>query len=124
MRLVAGEHTGEGEEAGLHDGVDPPAHPGGLGNLHRVDDVELQLLLQHRLLELARQLVPQLVRGIRRVDQHHRSGRRQLEHVQPVDELELVHAHEPACLTRYDERIGPGPKRRWLMVIAPDFFES
>jgi hypothetical protein len=31
---------------------------------------------------------------------------------------------KPACFTRYDERMGPGPKRRWLMVIAPDFFES
>jgi hypothetical protein len=25
---------------------------------------------------------------------------------------------------RYAERIGRGPKRRWLVVSVPDFFES
>ena len=29
-----------------------------------------------------------------------------------------------AFLIRYEERIGPGPKRRCEIVIAPDFFES
>jgi len=29
-----------------------------------------------------------------------------------------------ACEMRYVLRIGRGPKRRWEIVIEPDFFES
>jgi hypothetical protein len=29
-----------------------------------------------------------------------------------------------ALVTRYDERMGRGPNRRWLTVTDPDFFES
>ena len=36
----------------------------------------------------------------------------------------LWHATNCACSTRYDERIGRGPKRRCEMVVDPDFFES
>ena len=42
--LFARQHAGDGEEAGLHDGVDAAAHAGDLGHLVAIDDVELQLL--------------------------------------------------------------------------------
>jgi hypothetical protein len=96
--LVPGEHPGEGEEARLHDRVDAPTHPRRLRDLDRVDDVELQLLLQHRLLELAGELVPELVRRVRGVDQHHRAGGGELEQVQPVDQRELVHSDKAGLL--------------------------
>jgi hypothetical protein len=42
--LVARQHAGDREEAGLHDGVDAPAHPGVAGHAVGVDHVDLELL--------------------------------------------------------------------------------
>ena len=60
--LFARQHAADGEEAGLHDGVDAAAHAGDLGHFVAIDDVELQLLGDDLLLHQARQLVPDLVR--------------------------------------------------------------
>ena len=38
--LVPRQDAGDGEEAGLHDGVDAPAHAGALGDAVGIDDVE------------------------------------------------------------------------------------
>ena len=51
--FVARQHAADGEEAGLHDGVDALAHAGLLGHFVAVDDVELQLLLDDLLLHRA-----------------------------------------------------------------------
>ena len=61
--LVGGKDAGDLEEGGLHDGVDPGAHPSALGDLHAVDDVELELLVDDALLDLGGDLVPDLVGG-------------------------------------------------------------
>ena len=80
--LFARQHAADGEEAGLHDGVDAGAHAGLLGHLVAVDDVELQFLLDDLLLHRARQLVPDLVAAVRAVEQEggarcrHSSARR------------------------------------------------
>ena len=47
--LLARQHAGQGEEAGLHDRVDARAHAGGLGDADRVNHVELDLLLDQGL---------------------------------------------------------------------------
>ena len=99
--------------------------PGALATLVGVDRVEADPLLDDLLLHLARQLVPDLVGGQRRVQQERRARRGVLEHVDLVDELELVAGDEAgAWCTRYAERIGRGLERRCETVIAPDFFES
>ena len=59
--LLARQHAGEGEEAGLHDGVDARAHAGGLGDREGVNDVELELLLDQGFLRRAGEFVPDLV---------------------------------------------------------------
>ena len=51
------------EEAGLHDGVDAAAHARLAGHLVGVDHEEPEPLLDDLLLHLARQVVPDLVRG-------------------------------------------------------------
>ena len=43
-RLLARQHAGDGEEAGLQDGVDPVAQPRLAGDPGRVDHEEAQLL--------------------------------------------------------------------------------
>jgi hypothetical protein len=45
--FVARQHAADGEEAGLHDGVDARAHAGFARHLVAVDHVELDLLAQH-----------------------------------------------------------------------------
>ena len=69
----------EVEEAGLHDGVDAPAHAGLLGHLVGVDGVDLEAQLDDPLLGLVGQPVPDLLGREGRVDQEGapRDGRRQ-----------------------------------------------
>ena len=82
-------------------------------------------MLDDLLLHLARQLLPDLVGGERRVQQEHRARRRVLEHVDLVQELELMAGDEAGAV----DQIGAsgsaaGSMRRCETVIAPDFFES
>ena len=55
-RLVHGQHVGELEEGGLHDHVDAAAEAHLLGDLDRVDVVELDLLARDGLAHGGRQL--------------------------------------------------------------------
>ena len=50
------QHAADGEEAGLHDGVDAAAHAGIVGHLVAVDHVELELLVDDLPLHRARQV--------------------------------------------------------------------
>ena len=60
-RLVLRQHAGEREEADLHDGVDASAHAAFARDLGGVDDVELRLLREQRLLHRRRQRGPDFV---------------------------------------------------------------
>ena len=124
-RFVARQHAGDREEAGLHDGVDARAHAGALGEVVGVDGEEAELLLDDLLLHLARQLVPDLVGGERRIQQERGAGRRVLEDVDLVDELELMAGDEAGAVD--EVRRADRPRARCAgarSVIAPDFFES
>ena len=93
MRAIAssrGSTPRNREEARLHDGVDARAHAGFLRDRIGVDDVEPQLLLDDLLLHVERQLVPDRRRRERRVQQKHRRRLRRLEHVVPLEKLELM----------------------------------
>ena len=63
-----------------------------------VDGEEAELLLDDLLLHLARQVVPDLVGREWGVQQERRARRRVLEHVDLVDELELVAGDEPGAI--------------------------
>ena len=93
-RLLARQDAGNREEAGLHDRVDPAAHAGVLRDLDRVDHVELQFLLDQVRLDLARQLVPDLVGTERRVQEEDPARDRLARHVVLVEEDELVAGDE------------------------------
>jgi hypothetical protein len=95
-RLVARQHAGDREEAGLHDGIDPPSHPRLARHLIGVDHGEAQPLLYDLLLDLARQVAPDRLRTVRRVEQEDRAGHRRLQHVEAVEEIEVMAGHE-AC---------------------------
>ena len=93
-RLVARQHAGDGEEAGLRHGVDAAGEAGLLRHRERVDDVERELLVEDLLLRLARQLVPHLVRPVGAVEQEGGAGPRERQHVELLHELELVAGDE------------------------------
>ena len=61
--LLGRQDAGELEEARLHDGVDPAAHAGLVGDGERVDHPEVDLLVDEQLLDAAGQVVPDLVRA-------------------------------------------------------------
>lgn len=89
-RFLAGEHVDQGEEAGLHDGVDPASQSGFAGDAVAVYDVELQLLRDDLFLHFAGQVIPDLVRSVGTVQQKRRAGGRDRQHIPRGDELELM----------------------------------
>ena len=95
--LLAGQNAGQCEEAGLHDGVDPPAHLRFAGHLDGINNVELQLLVDDRVLHLPRDFVPDFLGPVRAVQQ--KSGTRlgDAQHVDSFQEVELM--------TRYEARL-------------------
>ena len=123
--LVRGEDAGDREEAGLHDGVDAAAHPRFAGHAHGVDGVDLQALGEDRLLHLARQVVPQLVRRVGRVEEEHRARGRALQHVVVLEQLELVAGHEAGAAdevgraqrARAEAQVRDGHRARLLGVV-------
>ncbi len=93
-RLIGRQHVGEREEARLHDRVDPPGETRRLGHRGRVDRVEMQAALDHDLLRLDRQAVPDLLGRIRAVDQHRCPRCGDAQDVHALEEAPLVHADE------------------------------
>ncbi len=110
--LFARQHAGDGEEARLHDRVDARAHARLAGDRVGVDHVELQLLVDDLLLHGARQVIPDLVRAVGRVQQERASGNGPLEHVDPLQERPLVTGDEvrPGDEVRAAERLGAEAK--------------
>ncbi len=101
-----------------------PPMPVRLATLVGVDGEEAELLLDDLLLHLARQVVPDRVRAVRRVEQEDGAGGGVLEHVDLVEELELVAGDEAGLLDQVGRADRPRAERRCETVIAPDFFES
>ena len=63
-RLFLWKDTGDEEERSLHDCVDPHTETEILGDLHRIDYIESDILVDDLLLHLLRYLVPDLVRPV------------------------------------------------------------
>src|SRR5215813_7773804 len=87
----------DGEEAGLHDRVDSSSHPGFARDLIGINHIQLELFLGDRLLHFLRQMLPDLVFRVGRVEQHDGPRRSELEHVELFDKLKLMNPDE-ACL--------------------------
>ena len=108
-RFVARQHAADGEEAGLHDGVDARAHAGFARHLVAVDHVELDLLAQHLLLRGLGQLVPDFGRGVGRVEQEDRARHGRFQHVHLLEEAEVVAGHKAGARDQVGgaDRVGP-----------------
>ena len=93
-RLLGGQDAGELEEAGLHDGVDAGAHLGFAGDLVGVDDVELESAGDELLLDLGREVVPDGVGAVDRVEEDGGTLRGGGQAVELLEEAEHVHRDE------------------------------
>ncbi len=67
--FFAGQNATNGKEAGLHDGVDAATHARFAGNFVSVDDVELNVLVDHNSLHIAGQGVPNFFGSVKCVQQ-------------------------------------------------------
>ena len=72
--LLFWQDATEREEAGLHDGIDASSHVSLLGDLVRIDHVEMQVFVQESLLNLAGQVCPDLVGAIDAIEQKRTAG--------------------------------------------------
>ena len=123
--LVVGQDVGQGEEAGLHDGVDALTHAGGLGHLAGVDGIDLQLLVDDVLLHRARQLVPQLFSREGGVQQEGGAGGGIIQHVVLFQEDEVVAGDEFGVADqigrldrmRAEAQMADGHRARLLRII-------
>ena len=92
--LVFGQDAADGEEAGLHDRIDPHAHARFLGHVVGVNDVKFDLLVDDLPLNLFRQMVPRRFRRPEAVEQEHRAVGGVAEHVVLLEEDLLVACDE------------------------------
>ena len=97
-RLLARQNPRDGEEARLQHDVDPPGQARLAGDPPCVDRVDLDLLGEDLLLDGTRERVPHFVRRVRAVEQQRRAGRRAGEHVDAIQQPELVAADEARAL--------------------------
>jgi hypothetical protein len=97
-RFLARQDAGYREEAGLHDRVDAAAHADFAGHSVGVDGVKGELLLDDLLLDLPGQVLPDLVLREGSIQEEDASGHGVLEHVEALEEAELVAGHEARLL--------------------------
>ena len=124
-RLVARQNARDGEEAGLHDRIGAPAHAAFLSDGGGVDAVDLELLLDDRLLDLAREALPGLFGTERGVDQEGRARLGKLDHLVLVEEDPLVTGDEVGLLdevartnrSRSEAQVGDGDRAGFLRVV-------
>ena len=96
--FVTRQDAGDGEEAGLHDGVDAAAHAGLLGNGKSVDRVELQLFFNDGFLAFDREFVPDFFRTVNGVQEEGAALLGEAEDVQFFKEGEHVAADEGSVI--------------------------
>jgi hypothetical protein len=108
-RLIPGQHARDGEEAGLQHGVGPAGQSGRASDPAGIDRVNLDPFGKDLLLDRAGQRVPDLIRWLRAVEQQRRSRGGQAEHVEPVQQPEVMTADEAGLLhqVRRADRLRP-----------------
>ena len=73
-RLLARQNSADREETSLHDGVDAAAHLCLARDLVRIDQVELEFLLDNGFLYRLRQVVPYFIRSKGSIEQKRGAG--------------------------------------------------
>ena len=108
--LVGRQDPGELEEARLHHGIDPAAHPGLVGDRERIDHPEVDLLVDEQALDAAGQVVPDLVGSVGSVEQEGRAVLGGLEDLGPTEHAELVTRDEVSPLDEIGRADGLRPE--------------
>ena len=125
-RLCARQRARDRKEARLHDGIDASAHARLACHDRGIDGVEADVLVDDLLLHLAGQPLPDPVGASGRVQQEHGTVGRMFEHIDPVEELELVTRHEAGLLyqvrgsNRARARAQMGDRRRPRLLRIVD----
>ena len=123
-RLLGGQHARKREEARLQDAVHAARQAGFAGDPFRVDDIELELLARDLLLHGPRQATPG-VRAVGAGEQEGRAGSRLLEHVNALEQAELMARDEVRLLDQVrrldrvvaEAQMGDGHGARLLRVV-------
>src|SRR5437016_11129666 len=89
-----GQNAADGEKACLHDGVDAAAHARFPRHAVSIDQIEFELLVDDGLLDLARQMAPNFFLTKGGVQQEGCAWLGRREHVDAIDERELVASDE------------------------------
>src|SRR6185369_3366831 len=97
-RLFARENPSDAEEARLHDRVDAPAHADFSCECVSINCEDPNLFLDYLLLHFTREQIPNSLRFTRRVQQKRCTLCRVFEHVDLVDEFELMTRDETSAL--------------------------
>ena len=108
--LLGGDDAGDHEEGGLHDGVGATTEAEGLGDLHGVHHVELQLLLDDDFGDLIGDVIPHglgVILGLEQEGGAHLGGG---EHVILLKEGEVVARHEVGLGAEVGAVDGVGPE--------------
>ncbi len=122
------QHAGDGEEGRLHDGIDAPAQPERARQIVGVDDVERRLLVDQGLLDLARQVVPNLVRRERAVEQKGSPRTQVVEHLETLDERKGMAGEEVGLIdqigtvdqVRTETQVGDRHRSGLLRVVVEE----
>ena len=96
--LIARQDAANGEETGLHDGVDAAAHAGLFSDLISIDHIEFEFLFNDIFLNFLRQLIPDFFWSIEAVQQEDRPGWANLENIEAFQEGELVAGNKVGVL--------------------------
>jgi len=88
--FVARQNAGQREIAGLHDRVDAATHTGLFGDFDSVDRIQFQMFFDDFILHFDRQVIPNLFRFERSVQQEHRAVFRLRQHIDLFQEREMV----------------------------------
>ena len=96
--FFTGKHTGNGEKAGLHDGVDALAHTTCVCNLVGINGIELCLFADQMLLNNFREFFPEFFRCIMRIQQQRAPFSEIFDQVKQLKENPVVAANK-LCLS-------------------------
>ena len=92
--LVFGQDVGNRKETCLHHGVDALPHTGGTRHFNRVDCIKLQFLGNDFFLNFNRQMIPNLVSLIRRIQQESCPRLGNAQNIHFVHKRKLVASHK------------------------------
>jgi hypothetical protein len=92
--LLSRENAGDGEEAGLHDGVYLPGHAALPGYPVGVNHVEAEAFLDDFPLDVGEQTVPYFLGPVRRVEKERAPRQCGFQHIVPPQENRLVARYE------------------------------